>query len=173
MELHSVLYYRHPQTEVMAQLDALWQSHEGDAAAIIAAAQDLNAEQGAELAQDLIDSVDEVEWDLRPDSLYRSAGFSVAHFVHGSMGDENMENIVAFVHDLLPGIQVQAWGCGDDDPWEYWFKYDGDELVREDDEPFNDPEDDADIKASIYAWWHQDLPEQIKVGFLNEETETE
>lgn len=27
----------------------------------------------------------------------------------------------------------------DDDPWEFWFKFEGDELIREDDEPLNDP----------------------------------
>ena len=89
----------------------------------------------------------------------------------GRRRPENIENILIFLKGLLPEIIVQAWGCGDDDPWEFWFKFDGDELVREDDEPFNDPEEDEEIKASIYAWWHQDLPVEIKEGFLNEETE--
>jgi hypothetical protein len=33
----------------------------------------------------------------------------------------------------------------------------------------NDPDEDEEIKASIYTWWHQDLPSEIKEGFLNEE----
>ena len=80
-----------------------------------------------------------------------------------------IENILLFLKGLLPNIHAQAWGCGDDDPWEFWFKFEGDELIREDDEPLNDPDEDEEIKASIYAWWHQDLPPEIKEGFLNEE----
>ena len=40
--------------------------------------------------------------------------------------------------------------------------------MREDDEPFNDPDQDQLIKAEIYTWWHENMPNEIKEGFLNE-----
>lgn len=171
MELHSNLYYKHANASMMDKLDALFTQHRGDESLFLQAAVAINADEGKELAQDLIDQVDSVEFDLAPESLHHQAGFSVTHFVHGSAGDEFMEAILLFLKSLVPDIHAQAWGCGDDDPWEFWFKFDDDELVREDDEPFNDPDDDEQIKSSIYAWWHQDMPEEIREGFLNEKSE--
>ena len=169
MELHSNLYYHHPDSVIMDQLDHLFQQHQDNPVTFVQLASTINPEYGAELAQELIDQVDQIEYDLAPESLVYVAGFAVLDFTHGSNGDENIENILLFLKELLPDIHVQARGQGDDDPWEFWFKFDGDELVREDDEPFNDPEDDEEIKASIYQWWHEGMPEQIKEGFLNED----
>ena len=171
MELHSNLYYRHANAQIMSKLDQLFQKHRGDADKFITLASSINPKSGAELARDILDTVDNVEFDLGPELLYPIEGFSIAHFVHGSAGDEFIEAILFFLKALVPDIHVQAWGCGDDDPWEFWFKFEGDELIREDDEPFNDPAEDEEIKASIYNWWHADLPEKIKEGFLNEKTE--
>lgn len=168
MELHSNLYYKHPHINVMRQLDMLFKEHQGSEQAFIQFATEINPEQGAELAQDLLDIVDHVQFDLGPESLYESQGYSIAHFVHGSSGDEFIEAILIFIKALLPDIHTQAWGCGDDDPWEFWFKFEGDDLVREDDEPLNDLDEDATIKESIYAWWHEDMPDEIKEGFLND-----
>ncbi|WP_026470893.1 hypothetical protein [Alkanindiges illinoisensis] len=167
MELHSNLYYKHPDASIMDQLDSLFTQHEGDENLFLQAAAAINVDEGAALAQDLLDQVDSVEFDLGPESVSHLAGYSIAHFVHGSAGDEFIEAILLFLKSLLPEIHAQAWGYGDDDPWEFWFKFEGDELIREDDEPFNDPDEDEDIKASIYGWWHQDMPAEIREGFLN------
>ncbi len=40
------------------------------------------------------------------------------------------------------------------------------ELIREDDEPFNDPDEDQQIQSSIYAWWHKDMPKEIQEVLL-------
>ena len=168
MEMHSNLYYKHTDLKVMAELNRLFEEHKGDQDKFIAIAIALNSEQGLELATDLLDSVDNVEFDLGPETIQSIEGFSIAHFVHGSSGDEFIEAILLFLKALIPDIQTQAWGCGDDDPWEFWYKFEGDELVREDDEPFNDPDEDEEIKTSIYTWWHAGLPNKIKEGFLNE-----
>lgn len=168
MELHSNLYYTHSDPTVMNALDKLFQEHQGNADHFKQLAITLNATQGAELAQDLMDQVDQVEYDLRPESLYRHAGYSIAHFVHGSSGDEFMEAILIFLKALISDIHAQAWGCGDDDPWEFWFKFEDNELIRQDDEPLNDPDEDQDIQSTIYAWWHEKMPPEIKEGFLND-----
>ena len=168
MEMHSNLYYKHTDLKVMAELNRLFEEHKGDQDKFIAIAIALNSEQGLELATDLLDSVDNVEFDLGPETIQSIEGFSIAHFVHGSSGDEFIEAILLFLKALIPDIHAQAWGCGDDDPWEFWYKFEGDKLVREDDEPFNDPDEDEEIKTSIYTWWHAGFPNKIKEGFLNE-----
>lgn len=168
MELHSNLYFKHSNPEIMNKLDRLFQEHQGNAEIFKQIAITINPIEGEELAQDLIDQIDQVEYDLGPESLYRFEGYSIAHFVHGSSGDEFMEAILNFLKSLAPDIHTQAWGCGDDDPWEFWFKFEGDELIREDDEPFNDPDEDQQIQSSIYAWWHKDMPKEIQEGFLND-----
>ena len=169
MELHSNVYYTHPSIEIMQKLDRLFQEHHGEQDTFIAVAVELNAQLGQELAEELLNTVDNIEFDLAPESLHSIADYSVAHFVHGSSGDEFIEAILLFLKALLPDINTLAWGCGDDDPWEFWFKFEGDELIREDDEPFNDPEQDEEIKSSIYTWWHAGLAEKIKEGFLNQQ----
>lgn len=57
--------------------------------------------------------------------------------------------------EISSGSDFISGGGGDD----------YDELVREDDEPLNDPEEDEEIKASIYAWWHADLLKKLKKAF--------
>ena len=168
MELHSNLYYHHPDISVMERIDQLFRQHQDNPVTFLQLAGAINAEYGIELAQELLDQVDQMEYDLAPETAYRLAGYSILHFVHGSSGDDIMEAILFFLKSLSPELQVQAWGCGDDDPWEFWLKFEGDELIREDDEPFNDPDEDLNIKAEIYTWWHEGLPAEIKEGFLNE-----
>ncbi len=168
-ELHSNIYYQHDNPATMQALDTLFLETRGDEAQIRSIAASLNPQDGAALAQDLIDIVDTPEHDLGAESIRCLAGYSVAHFVHGSAGDEFVEAIVGFLHRLVPGLHVQAWGCGDDDPWEFWFKVEGDEILRQDDEPYSDPEQDEQIRTEIYPWWHAGMPEEIKEGFLNDE----
>jgi len=124
MELHSNLYYHHPDSVIMDQLDHLFQQHQDNPVTFVQLASTINPEYGAELAQELIDQVDQIEYDLAPETVYRLAGFSILHFVHGSAGDDIMEAILFFLKALVPALHVQAWGCGDDDPWEFWFKFD-------------------------------------------------
>ena len=96
MEMHSNLYYKHPDSKVMAELNRLFEEHKGDQDKFIAIAVALNSEQGQELATDILNSVDNVEFDLGPESLYSIEGYSIAHFVHGSSGDEFIEAILLF-----------------------------------------------------------------------------
>ena len=167
-ELHSNVYYKHNDPEVMQKLNSLFYECNGDEEKIIEIAQSLNVGEGKKLAQILIELVDEPKYDLNAESLENVDGYSIAHFVHGSMGDEIVEAIVQFVNLLVPNTHAQAWGCGDDDPWEYWIKYEDGNLVRKDDEPLMDDVEDEDIKNTIYKWWHESMPSSVREGFLNE-----
>jgi NAD-dependent DNA ligase len=167
-ELHSNIYYKHIDPDVMEKLNSIFYECNGNEEKIIEISLSLNARNGKELAQNLIESVDEPKYDLDAESLEKVEGYSIAHFVHGSIGDEVVESIVHFLNLLVPNTHVQAWGCGDDDPWEYWIKYDNDKLIRKDDEPLNDDDEDEEIKNTIYEWWHESMPSSVKEGFLNE-----
>lgn len=68
MELHSRVYYTHPDAQLMGQLETLFKDHEGSSKKFLEVASIINPES-AELAQDLLDQVDSIEYDLRPETL--------------------------------------------------------------------------------------------------------
>ena len=91
MELHSRVYYKHPDSTIMGQLEALFTTHHGDEEKFNQAALLINPQAG-EITQELLDLIDSIEHDLAPETLDYVAGFAVLDFTHGSNGDENIEN---------------------------------------------------------------------------------
>ena len=173
MELYTRIYYHHKDPHIMQTVDQLFTEVKGDEAKWIALATQLNAQHGAELAQDLIDQMDSLEYDAGAESLEHHAGYSIVSFTHGSSGDEWLELLLNLLRNLVQDITAQGYGTGDEDPWEFWMKFEGDELIRHDNEPFNDEEEDEHTKQTLYTWWHADLPDSIKVGYLNEDQDDE
>jgi NAD-dependent DNA ligase len=167
-ELHSNIYYTHEDPEIIKLLGSLFYESEGDRKKITALCESINTEKGRALSNLLINYVDEPQYELSAESLDKIDGYSVCHFVHGSSGDDIVGKIIETLYCLCPGIHAQAWGCGDDDPWEFWFKYENGSVRREDDEPEMDEEEDEEIKNTIYKWWHESMPDSIREGFLNE-----
>lgn len=167
-ELHSNVYYTHEDPEVMKLLDSFFYESEGDTKKMTALCESINPEKGRALSNLLINYVDEPQYELSAESLDKIDGYSVCHFVHGSSGDDIVGKIIETLYCLCPDIHAQAWGCGDDDPWEFWFKYENGSVRREDDEPEMDEDEDEEIKNTIYKWWHESMPGSIREGFLNE-----
>ena len=170
-ELHSNIYYKHPKPEIMQKLDSLFSDCEGDENSLIRIATQINQAEGAKFARDLLSKVEEPEYDIDAESLEKVDGYTVAHLVHGSAGDEIVKNIIKFLYALIPDIHAQAWGCGDDDPWEFWLKYENNRLIRKDVEPFIDEDEDQEILNTVYIWWHETMPSAISEGLLNEDRE--
>jgi hypothetical protein len=169
-ELHSNLYFSHPDTAIHAQLKELFLSLDNGQHRAAQVAEKINPDNGEAVTQSLFQDLSErYPESIDPETLVDESGFWIAHLVSGGSGDHLCGRIVRYLHDLVPGIRVQAWGCGDDDPWEYWYKMDGDNLIRLDDEPYED--DDARIFGTIYRWWHETMPENIREGFLHEDDE--
>jgi NAD-dependent DNA ligase len=158
----------HEDPEIMDLLDSLFEDSNGDAEKFTSFCETINPDNGAKLSKELISFVDEPRYDLDAETISRTAGYSVCHFVHGTGGDDIVGTIIEFLYLLCPDIHAQAWGCGDDDPWEYWFKYENGSVRREDDEPEMDEEEDEEIMNTIYAWWHETMPNAIREGVLNE-----
>lgn len=166
-ELQCTLYLRHPERTIHNELQTMVNSLSSDKEAAITIAQALNPEHGLALTQKLFADMEEYLEEVHPESVEASAGFWVIHMVNGGMGDHLLGALVRYFHDLKAGTQAQAWGCGDDDPWEFWFKMEGDRLIRLDDEPYEGR--DQRIKGTIYRWWHESMPDAIKEGILNED----
>ena len=167
-ELHSNIYFKHNDSKIMELLDSLFYESKGDIEKISSLCETINPSKGVALSKELISFVDEPQHDLDAESIDKIDKYSVCHFVHGSGGDDIVGKIIEFLYSLCPEIHAQAWGCGDDDPWEYWFKFENGSIKREDDEPEMDEDEDEGIKDTIYAWWHESMPDSIKEGFLNE-----
>jgi len=177
-ELHSNFYFKHPDGETHKLLVEIFTFADLNAGKkrepnivrekIISNAALINAKNGATLAADFYDHIIEVYFDdFGSENIWEDSGYSVSHWVGGSGGDEMQNDLMHFIYNLCPDIHAQSWGCGDDDPWEYWFKYENGQVLRWDDEPF-EGEDDY-LLGTVYRWWHSGIPNKIKEGFLNDE----
>jgi NAD-dependent DNA ligase len=125
----------------------------------------INPEKGQELLNQLLNDFEEKYFsgELSSESMREQSGYWVVHLVYGSDGDDITGRLVRFLYDLDSGVHSQAWGCGDDEPWEFWFKTDeGGEVVYKENEPGIEAED-------IYSWWHKLMPDSIKEGLMNDE----
>ena len=62
MELHSRVYYKHPDSTIMGQLEVLFTTHHGDEEKFIQTALLVNP-QADEITQELVDLIDSIEHD--------------------------------------------------------------------------------------------------------------
>lgn len=164
-EIHSNVYLSHPRVVVAKKASSLFEATTPNE--FVKLAMTLNAITGEALAGSFLTDLPNLDC-TRAESIKKLSKIYVCHFVHSSDGDNIIGRIVSFLHDLVPDIVVQAWGCGDDDPWEFWFKYVNGVLIRQDDTPLEDEEANDHIQETIYKWWHQGLPRTVKEGLLNE-----
>jgi len=74
---------------------------------------------------------------------------------------------VEFLGKLCSDIDVRACLTGDDDPWEFFFRWQNGTAKRAGYEPDYE-EAEKDKLPDVYLWWHKGLPEGIKDGFINE-----
>ncbi len=177
-EMYCNIYYSHSNQELLDKLDSLFDESTVEKEKFTGIAVSINSNDGAKLVESLFEACIEPDLDLGVGAEFkRIDGYSVANFVHGTGGDEVAEAIVRFIKQLVPDVHVQAWGHGDEDPWEYWLKYEvrkswlGKEklkLIKKEDTPFQSEDEDEEIRQKIYEWWHDDMPASIKEGYLNE-----
>lgn len=130
----------------------------------------LNAEKGKALAEAFLETPEfDADYNLCVENVEERDAVLAVNHTFGSEGDEAIGEVVSFVHQLCPDAMVRGWGCGDDDPWEFWFKPENGEIVREDDSPFEDEDMDREIFDTIYRWWNESVPGSIKPGLLYSE----
>lgn len=128
-ELHCNVYYKHSDAETHRLIRELVDGENGDDGYQIA--ETLNPEKGRELLAAFDTALNEAcHEDLTPESTHSIEGYWCSHLVQGSSGDYVTGRLVKLLNELCPGITAQAWGCGDDDPWEFWFKYENGRVIR-------------------------------------------
>ncbi len=168
-ELHSNIYYRHPNLKKHQLLKEFVNSFSGSNELTLKIAQSLNLDDGEQVAQNFLTALKtKYHGSVYPEDTSSQDGYWVSHLINDSGGDYLVGRMVKLLYELCPEVQVQAWGCGDDHPWEYWFKFEGGKVVRCDDQPFGKDDDEHTYKT-VYRWWHENLPDGISEGLLNEE----
>jgi len=173
-ELHCNVYAHHESPTTRQQLKVLFEALDAnDAPAAIAAGECINEDQGAALTENFLASYETHYEDLTCESVWQHDEFMCMHLVQGSGGDYLTGRLVKYLGQLLQNGTVLAWGCGDDDPWEFWFKWHKGTVIRCDAQPFEDAADDHRSKQTLYRWWHEGLPEWLVEGYLNEDEDEE
>lgn len=167
------VYFKHSDPDVHSKLVRLFEQEDAsvdDAGrqAFVGIASEINAELGEGIATAFLNDLRDKTLEMFGfEDISELSGFCRAGATCGSAGDRYAGRCVKLLYHLCPDIQALAWGMGDDDPWEFWFKHVDGHLVRHDDEPFDG--NDNRIKGTIYRWWHEGLPAAIKEGMLNDE----
>ena len=173
-EIQSTIYFKHPSSRKQGQLIKLFNAIGADIDEASELADKLNPDSGSDTLATFLDKLEhDYDEHLCPESVTKQHGYGVVYLVNGGSGDYITGLTVKLVHDLCPEVHVQGWGAGDDDPWEFWFKIFDGRVVRYDDQPWEDDDEDARILATVYRWWHEDMPAKIKEGFLSESSDVE
>lgn len=166
-ELHCNVYYKHNDAETHHLIRELVDGENDDDRYQIA--EKINPEKGRELLEAFDTALKETYLeDLTSESTHSIEGYWCSHLVQGSSGAYVTGRLVKLLNELCPGTTAQAWGCGDDDPWEFWFKYENGRVIRCDYEPYEDEDSDHKAYNTIYRWWHEGLPAGITEGFLHD-----
>ena len=171
-EIYVNVYFQHQDPATHSKLVRLFETEDpnrDDASrqAFIDLATDINPDKGENIARAFVRDLDSKIHEMFGfEEVTDVAGYCCAGGTHGGAGDRFAARCVKLLYHLCPGIQALAWGMGDDDPWEFWFKHEDGHLIRHDAEPFDGY--DARIRSTIYRWWHEGLPDEIREGMLND-----
>lgn len=100
-------------------------------------------------------------------------GFYILQLLLEEGGENSMVHFIEFLYELIPGIHAQVWGYTEDDPWEYFIKYENGRAIKQEHIPWEDEQMDENALEYIYHWWHEDLPDEIEAGLLATEDDHE
>ena len=127
---------------------------------------------GEELVEELFkyDQVNSFDIEAGVDEV---AGYFVLYLEQEDFGDVHMVHFIDFLYKLIPDIHAQAWGYTEEEPWEFFIKYEDGRAIKQEHVPWEDEKMDDDALEYIYSWWHEDLPEEIEAGLLNDEVDDE
>lgn len=167
-ELHTNLYFKHPDPETHGKLVSLMQTDSSSASIKqgfgTLAKSVLGEAQGLAAVNELFDTVGD-EDELMAESTENISGYHNLYLVHGSDGDDIITALIKFLGSLYPDVDARACLVGDDDPWEIFFRWQNGQVKQ----VYLEPDEYEDADNDIYNWWHEGLPENIKDGFLNED----
>jgi hypothetical protein len=165
--IHTNLYITHENEELLVKLvDALnGAAVDKETACSIVKKFDLSR---LSLADELFKHKYVTRFDFAP-GADEEHGYYILQLRHGEGGESGTVHFVEFLYALIPGIQALAWGYGEDEPWEYFIKYEKGRAIKQEHIPWEDRKMDQNAIEYIYHWWHEDLPDEIEAGLLNSE----
>lgn len=168
-EIHTQLYITHDDRELLGKLvDALDGSALSEDATRELA---LEFNPGAEkLVEELFSNQSVESFDFN-EGVDEEGEYCVLHLNQTDWGDTNMVHFIDFLYALIPGIHAQAWGYTEEDPWEFFIKYEDGRAIKQEHVPWEDEQMDENAIEYIYHWWHEDLPEEIEAGLLSVESD--
>ena len=164
-ELHARLFLKPPKSVDLSALRMLFATDSKEM--FVEVARGIGSDDAEKRARDFVSSIPRFD-ELKSERTRNVRGFAIWKFVLGIDGVSVTENILDFLVDLVPAAEAWAYVVTDDDPIETWFRVVDGKIVREENEPGQDEEEDRQTIEAIYAWWHDGLPKSIFEGQLIE-----
>lgn len=162
--IHTNLYFSHENEELMAKLADTLNGATVDRQTAYAIAEEFNPGHAA-LVDQLFQHKSTTGFDFEP-GADEEHGYYILQLQQGERGETSMVHFIEFLRALIPGIQALAWGYAEDDPWEFFIKYDNGRVIKQEHIPWEDEQLDEKAIEYIYHWWHEDLPDEIEAGLL-------
>lgn len=169
MPIQSCVYYRHIDLSLMRKLDDLFGPDALQDHKFSQLAKRVHSSQGHLYAAEYLRIAQHFEHSLPQAQFQQSAGFSIISFRHKQHGDIVINALVNFLKQLVPDLNIQAWGYDAEKAWEYWLKFEEKTLRCEQNQFHPQAQQDLSTIHRIYHWWHQDLPEILKTGLMNQQ----
>ncbi|WP_455203905.1 hypothetical protein [Kaarinaea lacus] len=169
--INTELYIYHEDDELLSKLADALDGATLDKNSTADLAKEFSSD-GDELVEELFkyDQVSSFDFDAGVDEV---AGYFVLYLEQEDFGDVHMVHFIDFLYKLIPGIHAQAWGYTEEEPWEFFIKYEDGRAIKQEHVPWEDEKMDDNALEYIYSWWHEDLPEEIEAGLLNDEGDDE
>jgi hypothetical protein len=166
--IHTTLYITHEDESVLSSLANALAGEPLDKAKALTFAREFNP-----TTEPLVEDLFKHRYvsDFGIDEVDEEHGYIVLHMEQGEWGDAAMVHLIDFLYALIPGIHAQAWGYTDEEPWEFFIKYEDGRAIKQEHTPWEDAHMDADALEYIYSWWHEDMPDEIEAGLLSDEAE--
>ena len=155
-----------------------------DDAAILArlekAAQDINPDDGKRALAALRRGLKKIDPLYEPYQLYicngddkrtSIAGYWQFGFTFGGLDDAvgKASAMLAYLGRLVPDIDVRAFMENTSVGSETFARVIGNKVIWKHHDPgFSEAKDRKAFASGVYPWWHNGLPDKIKVGILNE-----
>lgn len=182
-ELHTSVYLKHSVEDthaVLKELFHIFKNNESDVkATFLDVANKVSEKDSSHIVEEFLTNIEALPGNLMQnlatESIDLVAGYHCLDFVHGGWGDEVIPLILKLLKTLNSDIEIRAWTYGDDDPWEIIYGYKDGKLFAQYFEPemddyfdYEEEERTDEELPDVYKWWHKDLPDEIKEGFINE-----
>ena len=162
--IHTHLYVSHENEELLSRLADTLNGATVDRETAYSIADEFNPDHSA-LVDELFKHKYTTGFNFEP-GADEEHGYYILQLQQGERGESSMVRFIEFLYALIPGVHALAWGYTEDDPWEYFVKYENGRAIMQEHIPWEDPQMDQKAIEYIYHWWHEDLPDEIEAGLL-------